>query len=69
MSQIRASWIEVFELVKRRRYSFIAALVMHLGRKMRRIALQSAVMQEIIDVAAVLDAPRMALPMKRLTDF
>jgi heavy metal translocating P-type ATPase len=67
---------------------------MHTGRRMRRIALQSAVggmalsiggmflaaigylppvagaiMQEIIDVAAVLNALRMALPIKRLTDF
>jgi P-type E1-E2 ATPase len=67
---------------------------MHIGRRMRRIALQSAVggmalsiggmllaafgylppvagavMQEIIDVAAVLNALRMALPVQRLTDF
>ena len=67
---------------------------MHIGQRMRRIALQSAVggmalsvagmflaalgylppvagavMQEIIDVAAVLNALRMALPRNRLTDF
>jgi heavy metal translocating P-type ATPase len=67
---------------------------MHIGQRMRRIALQSAVggmalsiggmllaaagylppvagavMQEVIDVGAVLNALRMALPMKRLTDF
>jgi heavy metal translocating P-type ATPase len=67
---------------------------MHIGRRMRRIALQSAIggmalsiggmclaaigylppvagaiMQEIIDVAAVLNALRMALPVKQLTDF
>jgi P-type E1-E2 ATPase len=67
---------------------------LHIGRRMRRIALQSAiagmalsaagmlaaalgylppvagaVLQEVIDVAAVLNALRMALPMKRLTDF
>jgi heavy metal translocating P-type ATPase len=67
---------------------------MHIGRRMRRIALQSAVggmmlsiggmflaaigylppvagavMQEIIDVAAVLNALRMALPKRQLTDF
>ncbi len=67
---------------------------LHIGRRMRRIALQSAVagmalsvagmlvaalgylppvagavLQEVIDVAAVINALRMALPMKRLTDF
>jgi heavy metal translocating P-type ATPase len=67
---------------------------MHIGRRMRRIALQSAVggmavsiggmlfaafgylppvagalLQEIIDVVAVLNALRMALPVKQLTDF
>ncbi len=67
---------------------------MHIGRRMRRIALESAVggmalsfcgmllaafgylppvagaiAQEVIDVAAVLNALRMALPVKRLTDF
>ncbi len=67
---------------------------MHIGRRMRRIALQSAaggmalsiagmlfaatgylppvagaVMQEVIDVAAVLNALRMALPPGQLTDF
>ncbi|HVT29925.1 MAG TPA: heavy metal translocating P-type ATPase [Lacipirellulaceae bacterium] len=67
---------------------------MHIGRRMRRIALESAVggmglslcgmliaafgylppvagaiTQEIIDVAAVLNALRMALPVKQLTDF
>jgi cation transport ATPase len=67
---------------------------MHIGRRMRRIALQSAVggmvasvggmalaatgylppvagaiAQEVIDVATVLNALRMALPVKRLTDF
>jgi len=67
---------------------------LHIGRRMRRIALQSAitgmalsaagmlaaalgylppvagaVLQEAVDVAAVLNALRMALPMKRLTDF
>jgi cation transport ATPase len=67
---------------------------MHIGRRMRRIAMESAVggmllsvggmaaaafgylppvagaiAQEIIDVAAVLNALRMALPVKRLTDF
>jgi P-type E1-E2 ATPase len=68
--------------------------LMHIGRRMRRIALQSAVggmvasvggmalaatgylppvagaiAQEVIDVATVLNALRMALPVKRLTDF
>lgn len=67
---------------------------MHIGRRMRQIALESAVggmalsiagmllaaagylspvvgavMQEVIDVAAVLNALRMALPPGRLTDF
>jgi heavy metal translocating P-type ATPase len=67
---------------------------MHIGRRMRRIALQSAVggmalsiggmiiaamgylppvagaiMQEVIDVAAVLNALRMAFPPTRLSDF
>ena len=67
---------------------------MHIGRRMRRIALQSAVggmtlslggmivaamgylppvagaiLQEVIDVAAVLNALRMALPRTRLSDF
>lgn len=67
---------------------------MHIGRRMRRIALESAVggmalsiigmlfaaagylppvagavMQELIDVAAVLNALRMTLPPGRLTDF
>ena len=68
--------------------------LLHIGKRMRQIALQSAVggmalsaagmiaaalgylppvagavFQEAIDVAAVLNALRMALPMKRLTDF
>jgi P-type E1-E2 ATPase len=68
--------------------------LMHIGRRMRRIALQSAVggmalsllgmlaaafgylppiggaiAQEIIDLAAVLNAVRVALPADRLTDF
>jgi heavy metal translocating P-type ATPase len=67
---------------------------MHIGRRMRRIALQSAVggmalsiggmllaaagylppvagaiMQEVIDVAAVLNALRMAISTRQLTDF
>src|SRR4029078_5983295 len=67
---------------------------MHIGRRMRNIALQSAlggmalsvggmllaaigylppvagaVMQEIIDVAAVLNALRTAIPPKALSDF
>ena len=67
---------------------------MHIGRRMRRIALESAVggmalsiggmllaaigylppvagaiMQEVIDVAAVLNALRMALTPARLSDF
>ncbi len=67
---------------------------LHIGRRMRKIALESAiggmalsgagmlaaamgylspvagaVLQEVIDVIAVLNALRMALPMKRLTDF
>jgi P-type E1-E2 ATPase len=67
---------------------------LHIGRRMRRIALQSAVggmalsmggmvlaafgylppvagavLQEVIDVLAILNALRTSLPMKRLTDF
>lgn len=67
---------------------------LHIGQRMRRIALESAVggmalsaagmaaaafgylppvagavLQEVIDVFAVLNALRMALPVKRLTDF
>jgi heavy metal translocating P-type ATPase len=68
--------------------------LLHIGRRMRRIALQSAVggmilsgggmamaatgylppvagalLQEVIDVAAVLNALRMVIPQRRLTDF
>jgi P-type E1-E2 ATPase len=68
--------------------------LMHIGRRMRRIALQSAVggmalsllgmiaaalgylpaiwgaiAQEVIDLAAVLNAVRVAMPSKDLTDF
>jgi cation transport ATPase len=68
--------------------------LIHIGRRMRRIALQSAVggmalsiigmffaaagwlppvagavTQEVIDVLAVLNALRVALPPKRLTDY
>ena len=67
---------------------------LHIGQRMRRIALQSAVggmalsalgmlaaalgylppvagavMQEFIDVVAVLNALRMAMPVRQLTDF
>ena len=68
--------------------------LMHIGRRMRRIALQSAlggmalsmigmalaatghlspitgaVMQEVLDIAAVLNAVRVALPFEELTDY
>jgi cation transport ATPase len=68
--------------------------LVHIGRRMRRIALQSAaggmalsfagmalaaagylppvagaVTQEIIDIAAVLNALRVAIPSKKLSDF
>ena len=75
MSRVRSSIIETIKRVAKRRYSFIAVLaalgifVHVLLRFGTNIDVAGAVMQEANDVAAVLNAPRMALPPGRLTDF
>ena len=93
-SPVRLNVPPMVAIIRFGHFARIVDELVHIGRRMRRIALQSAaggmalsfagmalaaagylppvagaVTQEIIDIAAVLNALRVAIPSKKLTDF